>query len=166
MPVDSYKYLPRSFRSAFEAFSVQDAEPVWAPMPVPVADAKIALLSSGGFYLKDSQPSFDLERERDNPTWGDPTYRVIPRDVRQQQIGVAHLHINTRDLLDDFNVALPLRAFGELESDGALGELAEEHYSCMGFQEDGCDVWRTEFGPELVGHLKDAAVQALVLAPA
>ena len=166
MPVDSYKYLPRSFRPAFEAFPVQDVEPVWAGLAVPVAEAKIALLSSAGFYLKDSQPSFDLERERENPSWGDPTYRVIPRDVRQDQVGVAHLHINTRDLLDDFNVALPLRAFAELEADGALGELAKEHYACMGFQEDGCDVWRAEFGPELAGRLKDAAVQALVLAPA
>jgi hypothetical protein len=72
----------------------------------------VALLTSGGLYLKDRQSSFDLDRERQEPFWGDPTYRLIPRDVRHGEIAVAHLHLNPDDILADFNVALPLEVFG------------------------------------------------------
>lgn len=86
MTVDSYKYLPRSFRQGYAQFGYQADEPVWAPLAVPVEEATVALLTSAGLYLEGEQEPFDVEREKENPTWGDPTYRVIPRDVRQEQI--------------------------------------------------------------------------------
>ncbi len=166
MAVDSYKYLPRSFRAGFESTPLQEETAVWSPLAVPVEEATVALLTSAGLYLDHSQPPFDVERERQDPQWGDPTYRVIPRDTAQQQIGAAHLHINTRDLLIDFNVALPIRAFVELEGEGKLGRLAGEHYSFMGFQARGAEEWRSRYGPEVARLLRDAGVHALVLAPA
>jgi D-proline reductase (dithiol) PrdB len=135
-------------------------------MPVPVGEATIALLSSAGLYIEGQQDPFDVERERENPTWGDPTYRVIPRDVPQSSIGASHLHLNTRDFLIDFNVALPIRAFAELEAEGRIGRMADEHYAFMGFQERGAKEWRTRYAPEVARRLKDAGVHALVLAPA
>ncbi len=166
MAVDSYKYLPRSFRAAYESMPAQAESPVWAPLAVPVERATIALLTSAGLYLKGSQPPFDAERERREPTWGDPTYRVIPRNVRQEDIAASHLHLNTRDFYVDFNVALPIRVFAELEAEGRIGRLADEHYSFMGFQARGCDEWRMRYGPEIAGRLKAAGVHALLLAPA
>ena len=166
MPVDSYKYLPRSFRQGYESAAVGVAGPVWAPMTVAVRDATIALLTSAGLYLKDEQEPFDELRERENPLWGDPTYRVIPRNVRQDQVGASHLHLNTRDFYIDFNVALPIHRFEELEGAGRIGKLADEHYSVMGYQERGCSDWREKYGPEIVQRLNDAGVSALVLAPA
>ncbi|HXH21661.1 MAG TPA: glycine/sarcosine/betaine reductase selenoprotein B family protein, partial [Dehalococcoidia bacterium] len=158
MPVDSYRYLPRSFRPGYESMPVLDEPPVWAPLGVPIGEAKVALLTSAGLYLKDSQQPFDVEREREDPLWGDPTYRVIPRDTRQDQIAASHLHLNTRDFYIDFNVALPLRRFEELEAEGRIGRLAEEHYSFMGFQERGCSEWRAKYGPEIAQRLKEANV--------
>lgn len=166
MAVDSYRYLPRSFREGYEALPMQAETPVWAPLAVPVEQASIALMTSAGLFIKDEQPSFDTEREIANPLWGDPTYRVIARDVRQEQIGAAHLHLNTRDFFVDFNVALALRAFGELEAEGRIGQLADEHYSFMGYQERSVAEWREHYGPEVARRLKDAGVHALVLAPA
>ena len=127
---------------------------------------KIALLTSAGIYLKDSQQPFDVEREKREPNWGDPTWRSIPRTVEQAEVAAEHLHINTRDLLIDFNVALPIRAFGQLEAEGAIGSLADEHYGFMGFQERGAEHWQANAGPEVAQRLKDAGVHALVLAPA
>jgi D-proline reductase (dithiol) PrdB len=164
--VDSYKYLPRSFRQGFESSSVTVDDAVWAPMAVPVRQATIALLTSAGLYLKDKQEPFDEQRERENPLWGDPTYRVILRSVRQEEVAAMHLHLNTRDFYVDFNVALPIRRFEELEAEGRIGRLAEEHYSFMGFQERSCAEWRQKYGPEVAQRLKDASVHALVLAPA
>lgn len=166
MPVDSYKFLPRSFRAGYEAMPMQADDPVWTPLAVPIADAQVALLTSAGLFLRDTQPPFDVERERREPTWGDPTYRVIPRTVRQDQIDATHLHINTRDLLDDFNIALPIAPFETLEAEGAIGALAAEHYSFMGYQETGAEAWHTRYGPEVAARLRDAGVHALVLAPA
>lgn len=166
MPVDSFKFLPRSFRAGYETLGLQADAPVWAPMPVPVEEATIALMTSAGLYLPATQESFDLERERNEPLWGDPTYRVIPRDVKQEEVGAAHLHLNTRDFFDDFNVVLPLRAFQQLASEGEIGELASDNYSFMGFQERGAPQWKTTYGPEVAHRLRDAGVSALVLAPA
>jgi hypothetical protein len=166
MVVDSYKFLPRSFRAGYELTSNLASEPVWTPLEKPVNEATIALLTSAGIYLKDTQPPFDTEREKREPLWGDPTYRVIPRDVCQEDIDVRHLHINTRDILADFNVALPIRAFGALEEEGAIGRLAGEHYAFMGFQERGAKEWQERYGPEVATRLREAQVDALVLAPA
>lgn len=164
--MDSYKFLPRSFRAGFEQANPHVDEPVWTELGRPVEQATVALLTSAGLYLKDSQPPFDVEREKREPLWGDPTYRVIPRDVAQEQIGATHLHLNTRDFFADFNVALPIRPFAALEAEGAIGRLAAEHYSVMGYQAHGCKEWRERYGPELARRLHDAEVHALILAPA
>jgi D-proline reductase (dithiol) PrdB len=166
MAVDSYKFTPRSFRAGYESMPYQAETPVWSPMPVPAREATIALMTSAGLYLKASQPPFDEEREKANPTWGDPTYRIIPRGTRQDEIAASHLHLNTRDFYIDFNIALPLRRFEEMEAEGRIGRLADENYSFMGFQERSCKEWRETYGPEVGRRLKEAGVHALVLAPA
>ncbi|MBI2766931.1 MAG: hypothetical protein HYX53_13600 [Chloroflexi bacterium] len=166
MPVDSFKFLPRSFRAGFESVGFQAEAPVWSPLATPIGQATVALLTSAGLYLKASQPPFDVEREKREPLWGDSTYRIIPRDVQQDDIAAEHLHLNTRDFLIDFNVALPIAAFSRLEAEGAIGRLADEHYAFMGFQARGAKEWRTRYGPEVVQRLKDAEVEAVVLAPA
>lgn len=165
MPVDSYKYLPRSMKTMYEATPGIDGPFVFAPMPKPLAECTVALMTSAGIYLKDSQEPFDEDREWREPTWGDPTFRVIPRAVRQEQIGCSHLHINRTDLLEDVNVVLPLRAFSELEREGTIGKLADEHYSFMGYQQRGLHDWRTTQGPELAERLKEHGVDVLLLAP-
>ncbi len=166
MAVDSYKFLPRSMRAMYESAPSIDEPPVWAPLPKPVERCTIALMTSAGVFLKDSQQGFDEEREWREPTWGDPTYRLIPRDVRQEQIGCSHLHINHTDLLEDIDVVLPFRAFSKLEVEGSIGHLAEEAYSFMGYQDRGLDDWRNVQGPELAARLKERSVDVLLLAPA
>jgi hypothetical protein len=164
--VDSYAFLPRAFRPLYEAVPQLDHEPVWAEFTTPLAKAKIGLLSSAGIYMADLQPPFDVERERREPTWGDPTLRLIPNDVAQSQIGATHLHINTADIMTDMNVALPVHRLGELVAAGVVAAAAEEHFSVMGFQEEGADVWRSETGPEIAARSHDAQLDAVILAPA
>lgn len=165
MPVDSFKYLPRSFRPMFRDVHVDVDGPVWAPFETPLSRATVAVLSSAGVFLRDTQESFDVERERREPTWGDPSWRAIPRDVAQDRIDAAHLHINTEHVKRDVGVAMGLRALAALEADGVIGRLADENYSVMGYQERGCEVWRNKTGPEIAARLRDAEVDALLLAP-
>ncbi len=166
MPVDSFKFLPKSFRPMFEGVHIEVEGPVWAPFEKSLSESNIAVLSSAGIFLRDTQESFDVEREKREPTWGDPTWRTIPRDVSQDRIDAAHLHINTEHVKRDVGVALGLRALATLEADGVIGRLATENYSVMGYQERGCEVWQSKTGPEIAGRLRDAAVDALLLAPA
>ena len=166
MPVDSYKFLPKSFRAGYESMPMQESEAVWASLGKPASEATVALITSAGIYLKAGQEPFDVEREKREPTWGDPTYRVIPRGTLQAEIDATHLHINTRDVKEDFNVALPIRAFATLDNEGAIGALAQEHYAFMGFQQASADEWRTHYGPELAERCKQADVDTVVLAPA
>lgn len=166
MAVDSYAFLPRAFRAMFEAEPVHDVEPVWAAPTKPTSDSRVALVSSAGMFLAASQEPFDVERERREPTWGDPTLRVLPAEPSQSDIDARHLHINTADLFIDYNISLPAQRLTELAGTGAIGATAPEHYSVMGFQEEGAETWRTTTGPEIVTRCKAAEVDAVVLAPA
>lgn len=166
MPVDSYRYLPRSMRTMYESQPATDEPWAWTPLRRPARRATVALLTSAGIYLKDSQTPFDEEGERRNPTWGDPSYRVIPTDVRQDQLACSHLHINHDDLLEDVNVVLPVRAFRQLEAEGAIGRLDDEAYSFMGYQDRRLLDWRTTQAPELAARLNERGVDVLLLAPA
>jgi hypothetical protein len=135
-------------------------EPVWVPFAKRLTDSRIALLSSAGFYLKSSQPAFDLDAERARPEWGDPGWRVIPADTKPADLGVAHLHINGDDLLADPEIALPMRGLGE------LAQSTAHHVSVMGYQERNLTDWHRTTAGEIIDLLRDQQTDGLILAPA
>ena len=168
MVVDSYRFLPRSFRPLYEGrgpFPGEEA-PVWAPFSKRLAEGRIALLTSAGLYLKASQPSFDLEREQSHPEWGDPTWRSIPSTASVEDIAVAHLHINEDDPLADPEIALPMHSLGELAREGVVGDAVANHIAVMGYQDRALSDWHTTTAPAIVSHLREQGADALVLAPA
>jgi D-proline reductase (dithiol) PrdB len=168
MNVDSYRFLPRSFRPLYEgrgAFPGEE-QTVWAPFEKRLQESRIALLTSAGLYLKKTQPSFDVERERANPEWGDPTWRSIPAGAEPADLAVAHLHINDEDLLADPQIALPARLLDELAAEHVIGGATPEHLSVMGYQDRSLEGWRDETVHELVARLREQAADGLILAPA
>ncbi len=172
MKVDSYRWLPRSLAAWIEqSWRVPDerSSTPFTPLAVPLSEARFALFTTGGIYLKDAQAPFDLARERSEPEWGDPTYRVIPRDVKQGDVAVAHLHYNPEDIQADLNVLLPIHRFKELEDEGEIGDLAPSSYSVMGYQGHpgpGWDAWQDRYGPEILARMNSEGVNAVVLTPA
>jgi D-proline reductase (dithiol) PrdB len=165
MAVDSYKWVPGTLAAYYKSLALEKAEPIpWTPLAKPIEECRFSLVTSAGIYLKDKQPSFDLEKERQNPLWGDPTYRMIPREVKQEEIGVAHLHINTADLEADMNIALPVQRFLELEAGGEIGSLAPTCYSFMGYQPKSGE-WENRYGPEVAARMKEEGVDAVLLTP-
>ena len=167
MLVDSYRFLPRSFVPMYADAQPIDGEdqPVWAEFTPRLADARIALITSAGLYLKDDQPSFDGERERNEPTWGDPTHRVLPSDVRSDVLGMMHLHVNNADVLADHNIALPTDVLAELADDDVIGGSTAHHVSVMGYQQSGLEVWRNETAPAIAALLREDGADGVVLAP-
>ena len=162
MVVDSFRFLPRSFRPLYEGRGPfpGEEEPVWAPFAKRLAEARITLLSSAGFYLKASQPSFDLETEKARPEWGDPTWRAIPSTAKPEELGVAHLHINDEDLIADPEIALPMRGLEELATSTA------HHVAAMGYQDRRLTDWHHTTSREIVEFLRGQETDGLILAPA
>ena len=166
MPTDSFKWLPSSIAGYYQAMQVPEPEePPWPPLRKPIEECRFALVTTAGLHVKDEQPPFDLERERREPAWGDPSYRAIPSDVRQEQIGVGHLHINTADIEADVNITLPVHRFQELAAAGEVGEVAPHHYSFMGYQQDNSH-WREHSGPAVAQRMVEEQVDAALLTPA
>ncbi|TMC70689.1 MAG: hypothetical protein E6J18_09530 [Chloroflexi bacterium] len=168
MNVDSYRFLPRSFRPYYEGRGPfpGEEEPVWAPFPKRLSEARIGLLTSAGLYVKGSQPGFDVERERANPEWGDPGWRLIPAGVEPADIAVAHLHISDEDLLADPEIALPARLLDQLVEERVVGGATAEHMSVMGYQERSLAGWRDKTAGELAARLVEQRTDGLILAPA
>jgi D-proline reductase (dithiol) PrdB len=164
MAVDSFKWMPPALANYYRNLSLKREPVPWAPVTKPLNKCRFSLLSTAGVYVKGEQEPFDLDRERRHPFWGDPTYRAIPRDVHQEQMGAAHLHVNTTDLAADINIALPIHRFLELEANGEIGSLAPTSYSLMGYQESN-DEWAQEYGPEIAARMKDEEVDCAFLTP-
>ncbi len=168
MIIDSFRFLPRSFRSFYDnpVRLPGETEDVWAAPARRLSESRIALLSSAGLYLDGDQDPFDAERERQEPTWGDPTHRVLPASREGRRVGMTHLHLNTDNVLADPEIALPLAGLAALAAEGRIGSVAPSHYSVMGYQQAGLDVWRNETAPAIIGRLREEAVDGVVLAPA
>jgi len=168
MIVDSFRFLPRSFVPLYENPQPLRGEekPVWAPFEKRLAAASVTLLTSAGLYLEGTQAPFDAEREQREPTWGDPTHRVLPADLSGVRLGMVHLHVNPDDVLADHNIALPTDVLAALVADGRVGASTPSHISVMGYQAPGLDVWRNETAPAIVSLLRDQGTDGVVLAPA
>jgi hypothetical protein len=168
MRVESLKFLPRSFRPLYESPTPVPGETdvVWTPFERRLGEAKVALLTSAGLSVRGTQEPFDVAREREEPFWGDPTWRAIPRETRQGDLEVTHLHINPADIVADHEVALPLRTLDTLVADGIVGGSTPTHYSVMGYQQAGVEEWRTTTSAEIVAKLRDEGADGVVLAPA
>ena len=167
MRVDSFRFLPRSFVPLYEHVAPLEGErdAVWAPFEPRLADATIALISSAGLSLAGEQEPYDLDRERREPTWGDPSHRVIPSDLGERSLAMSHLHVNNADTLADRNVSLPLDVLNDLVSGGVVGSAAASHFSVMGYQQAGLETWRTQTAPAIVDVLRAEGADGVILAP-
>ena len=164
--VDGFRFLPPGLAAWFRSFipkeDFQGLIP-WTPLAKPLSRTSFALITSAGISLK-TQPPFDMDRERREATWGDPTYRAIPRGTTERDIDVNHLHINTGYILQDMNVIFPLALMAELEKEGMIGRLAPTSYSFYGFQFQGTGFLQTAIAP-VAEKMKDEGVEAVLLTP-
>jgi D-proline reductase (dithiol) PrdB len=130
----------------------------WTPYAGTAAGRTIALVTSGGLFLKGKQMPFDTESIH-----GDPSFREIPRSARQADFGIAHAHYDHSLAEQDVNVIFPLARLIELERDGVVGRVADTHYS-FSYVNDVVTLL-TESVPLLLRKLKAAAVDILLLVP-
>ncbi len=165
--VNGFRFMPPSL-AAWIGSSIPEkpfsGDIPWTPLGKPLAETTFALMTSAGISVK-SDPPFDMARERREPTWGDPTFRAIPREAGEADIAVNHLHITTDFIKQDLNVILPLARFRELERDGRIGRLAPTSYSYYGYQPDPT-VLLSEAMPQVAERMRAEGVEAVLLTPA
>lgn len=135
----------------------------WSPGAVlmkSLSEARVAAITSAGYYLPD-QPPFDTSIRG-----GDTSYRVIPQHVDVQALRIGHRSdsFDSRGMQADKNLALPLDRLRELERDRVIGAVAPRHFSIMGSITAPGRLMSTT-APEIASLLHEDQVDAVLLAP-
>jgi D-proline reductase (dithiol) PrdB len=135
----------------------------WRPGAVltkPLSQARIALITTAGFYLPDQQP-FDQSYRHD-----DCSYRDIPwgTQVDLLQIGQSSDAFDHAGIEADRNLTLPLDRLRELIEASTIGESAPRHFSIMGSIIAPAKLIN-ESGPEIARKLVEDRVDGVLLAP-
>ena len=97
--------------------------PACVPAP-PLAQSRIALVTTAGLHVRGDR-LFDMTSTE---------YRAIGRDTAGRDIVMSHTSVNfdRAGFAEDVNVVFPVDRFRELETAGAIGSMADVHYSFMG----------------------------------
>lgn len=165
--VDGFRFLPPALKAWVRTFIPEEefkGSIPWTPMSKSLSQTTIALVTSAGISLK-SDPPFNMEREKREPTWGDRSFREIPRGTTEEDIEVNHLHINTTYIKQDINVILPLARMAEFEQERTIGRLAPTSYSFYGFQWQNTDFLKEAIEP-ISKKMKLEGVETVLLTPA
>ena len=163
--VDSYRFISRATARIMKAWVKREPyrDTPWTPLSKPLSQSTIALISSAGMSLKDDKP-FDQEGERNNPWWGDPSYRVIPRTATEADVCCYHLHFDPSYAEQDINCIFPLRRLEEFKENGQIGRIAPSHYSIMGYILQEQELLQKS-APAIISNLQSENVDTVLLIP-
>ncbi len=107
------------------------------------------------------QMGFDME-DHD----GDPTLRIIPGNAPSSELTITHDYYDHSDADRDINIVFPIDRLRELEAEGFIGGVAENHYGFMGHIEGAhLETLVNETAPQVAEMLKKEGVHAVVLTP-
>lgn len=98
----------------------------WTPPAVPLAQAKLAVVTTAGIHHRRQTP-FDM-----NDPDGDASYRELDTVTLFDDFVITHDYYNHSDADKDPNIILPLDRLKELVDENILGSIAATHYSFMG----------------------------------
>lgn len=98
--------------------------PAWVPLTKPVAELRIALITTAGLHFRDDT-AFEF---------ADATFRPISGDEDANELVMSHSSANfdKTGFAEDVNLVFPIDRFRELVAEGKIGSLASVHYSFMG----------------------------------
>ena len=151
--------VQRRMLQMFPCFEHDDTP--WTPAPKPLAESRVALVTSAGLHLRSDRPFVT-----DHQSGGDTSYRVIPRDTSPADIIQSHVSIgfDHSGIYRDINVTFPMDRLQELKEAGVIGSLTDNYYSFMGAQRDP-SVMVEQTGPEVAQRLIDDGVEVAFLTP-
>jgi len=135
----------------------------WRPgvqLPKPLAESKVAVVTSAAFYTADQKP-FDP-----GVRGGDYSYREIPENIDLDTLRIGHKSdaFDHSGIEKDKNLALPLDRLRELNRENLIGQLATRHYSLMGSITAPSRLVHIT-APEIAHKLREDGVGAVLLTP-
>ena len=146
--------LPEGLAEHLRSLPLPDLDDTALVAGPALAERRVAIVTSAGL----------LRRGEDAFAPGDADYRVLPGDVRGADLLMSHISVNydRSGFVEDVNVVFPVDRLRELAGEGAVGSVADHHYSFMG----ATDPDRMA-GPaaEVAGHLGADRVDAVILTP-
>ncbi|MFP3914836.1 MAG: glycine/sarcosine/betaine reductase selenoprotein B family protein [Actinomycetota bacterium] len=130
----------------------------FTPLRKPLADSRVALVSSAGVHT-DDQPPFHVET-----TAGDSSYRLIPDDVDLSRLRFTHTHYDTASAEKDPNVVFPLDRLHEAADEGRVASTSPVHIGMMGFNPDPTAI-AEETAPRVAEILTQEEVDVVIVVP-
>ncbi len=126
----------------------------WTPLVRPISQATVAIVTTSGVHLRRDKP-FQLH--------SDSSFRVMPRETKAADLTITHQAYDRTDALRDINLVFPLERLRELEAEGVIGRVADEHF---GFGLSGSAKALLAPGRTVGRRLADAHVDLVLLVPA
>ena len=144
-----------------KGLAIHAGEVPWTAARLPLRQAVLALVTTGGVHLT-SQPPFDM-----SDSTGDPSFRELPVNTPADLLCITHDYYDHRDAEADLNLVFPVQRLKEFQQAGALGSLHPLAYSLMGHI-DGTHlrVLQEETAVEIARRLVEAGVDYVLLVPA
>ena len=131
-----------------------DSSP-WTPFERSLADARVALITTGGVYMRDAQDSFIDD---------DPSFRVIRSDTPASDLGIFHEHYDKSNAEKDINIIFPIERLREMDVEGAIGSIGADSFGFMGYIiGDNIPRLMEETAPELARMLRADNVDAALV---
>jgi D-proline reductase (dithiol) PrdB len=124
--IDEFSLPVRLF---LKAYRWRRIDPVpWTPLTKPLAQCRVALVSSAGFVAPGQEP-FD-----ESIRGGDVSFRDIPADADVHTLVDTHRSesFDHAGMRRDPNVAFPIDRVRELVAQGRIGSVNQRHLSFMG----------------------------------
>jgi D-proline reductase (dithiol) PrdB len=150
LPVMAQNSAPRAPRVL-----VQPTRRAWRPLTIPLAAAKIALLSSAALRTANQQPFVPRE---------DLSYRRVPSDPNNGKIVIDHHSGIGTVPKQDPEIVFPRTALAALAQSGAIGAVAPFHFSLMGGVRAQRQI-EDELAPALAAELEKSGVDLALLVP-
>jgi D-proline reductase (dithiol) PrdB len=139
-------------------WSVYDSAPLTA-LAKPLAQCRVALLTSGGVSHRDARPFNPQARN-------DLRLDVITSDTQPQLLVINDDYYSHRDADRDVNCIFPIDCLRALAAEGIIGAVARNHYSGFMGRIYVRDAVLNEAAPALARRLHAEEVDAAALVPA
>ena len=143
------------------SYTPQRSEDIpWTPIKKPLAESKIALVTTAGIHHGHQKP-FDME----DPA-GDSSYRMIDTETIEQDYLITHDYYDHRDAENDLNIIFPVTRLKEMAADGIVGSVAGHHVSFMGhIKGSHLESLIENDAPEVAARFVQDHVDAVLLTP-
>jgi D-proline reductase (dithiol) PrdB len=134
---------------------IHDSTPFRRPAK-PLSESVLTIVTTAGLHLHGDRPFVPA----------DPTYRIIPTDVRGEDLLQTHNSIgfDRTGVMADVNVVFPIDRLREMVAEGRIGKLGPRAYSFMGAQRDVTPI-KTTTAPEVADRLLEDGVEIVLLTP-